>query len=593
MRRCRPHQFARRVVAVVALAGLAAAGSGAQTPPAQPLPVFRVDTDLVVVDLVPTDKTGRFVADLRPDEIQITEAGAPRPVQFLQHVRAGRPSERTPGPAAAGATNVTPTGEAAGAGGRPDATPGAAALVDAGALAIVIDLQSTPQEAMPRTIDAISSMVSEQIPDGTQLMLATVWRGLEVRQAFTTNRQRFFAALDTVKTATGYESRMLQLVDQLDDIAQFTDSDASKAINLATTMGRNVIMETHRELADLSQSLAALARMVSPLPGRKHVVVYSMGYSVRPVQSVIDLITDAFMPASRPDELRTRLASTLSALETNDSVREVERLVDQANRAQVSFYTIDPMGLQPDSLDARQRGSVRLSTRGVVPSVRRATILQPQEFLRTMALDTGGRVYVNTNDLEMGLRRAWADAREYYLVGFVPSDASKKKGTEFRRIEVKVSRPDVDVRFRRGYWRGSDRDTVDRDTLLATRFPDLFNTGDLDVEAIVDAGSLTVTTFLRPMALRFAERDGRFHCDVNIQAFLRDGAGKLVGGKGLFSKDVALKLPAEQLEALQTSDNIEIPTKVKAPSPGTYTLVVMARHSGSRLVTRTTEVVVP
>lgn len=55
---------------------------------------------------------------------------------------------------------------------------------------VATDPQSTPQEAMPRTIEAISSMVSEQIPDGTQLMLATVWRGLEIRQAFTTDRQR-------------------------------------------------------------------------------------------------------------------------------------------------------------------------------------------------------------------------------------------------------------------------------------------------------------------------------------------------------------------------------------------------------------------
>jgi VWFA-related protein len=565
--------------------------ASAQTPAAPPPPTFRVDTDLVVVDLVATDKQGRFLGDLRPDEIQVLESGQPRQVQFLQHVRAGRPSERTP---AAGTLGAAPTAPAPATGtvASPAEAPAVAALVDAGALAIVIDLQSTPQEAMPRVIDAIGSMVGGQIPEGTQLMLATVWRGLEVRQAFTTDRQRFFAALDTVKTATGYESRMLQLVDQLDDIAQFTDSDPGKAISLATTMGSNVIMETHRELADLSQALAALARMVSPLPGRKHVVVYSMGYAIRPVQSVIDLITDAFMPASRPDELRTRLASSLSALETNDSVREVERLVDQANRSQVSFYTIDPMGLQPDSLDTRNRGSVRLSTRGVVPSVRRATILQPQEYLRTVALDTGGRVYVNTNDLEMGLRRAWVDAREYYLVGFVPSEVSKK-GTEFRRIEVKVARPDVDVRYRRGYWRGTDRDRVDRDTLLASRFPDLFSNGDLDVEAIVDGGSLNVTTFLRPMALRFSERDGRFHNDISIQAFLRDGNGKLVGGKGLFSKDVALKLPPDQLEALQTSDNIEIPTKVKAPSRGTYTLVVMARHSGSRLVTKTTEVVVP
>src|SRR5260221_1262729 len=50
-----------------------------------PAPVFRSGTDVVRFDVRVTDASGRPITDLRPDEIEIVEAGAPRPILLFQH----------------------------------------------------------------------------------------------------------------------------------------------------------------------------------------------------------------------------------------------------------------------------------------------------------------------------------------------------------------------------------------------------------------------------------------------------------------------------------------------------------------------------
>jgi VWFA-related protein len=174
--------------ALALAAALTAAGLAprAQAPaPGEPRPTFRVGSDLVVVDLVVTDRDQRFVADLRPEEIRIEEDGRERPLQFLQLVRAGQP-----GVAPVGLAPSAPRETAA----MRDALPTVAA--ESASLAIVIDLLGTPAEAMPRVRAAIRKMVDEEVPDGTPLMLATAWHGVTVHHPFATDRARFLAALD-------------------------------------------------------------------------------------------------------------------------------------------------------------------------------------------------------------------------------------------------------------------------------------------------------------------------------------------------------------------------------------------------------------
>ena len=71
------------------------------------------------------------------------------------------------------------------------------------------------------------------------------------------------------------------------------------------------------------------------------------------------------------------------------------------------------------------------------------------EGLRTLALDTDGIAVIDTNDIDTGLKRIVADMSLYYLVGYYTKNA--KLDGRFRKITVRVKRPGVNVRARRGY----------------------------------------------------------------------------------------------------------------------------------------------
>jgi VWFA-related protein len=69
--------------------------------------------------------------------------------------------------------------------------------------------------------------------------------------------------------------------------------------------------------------------------------------------------------------------------------------------------------------------------------------------VETMAEETGGLILRGTNDLGPGLARISAESRSYYLLGYHPTSPAREG--QFRKIEVKVSRPGLTVRARKGY----------------------------------------------------------------------------------------------------------------------------------------------
>ncbi len=73
--------------------------------------------------------------------------------------------------------------------------------------------------------------------------------------------------------------------------------------------------------------------------------------------------------------------------------------------------------------------------------------------LRYLAHETGGVPFVNQNDLSKGLQRATDDQSSYYLLGYEPDDATfDPKKIKFNNIEVKLLRPDLQIRYRSGFF---------------------------------------------------------------------------------------------------------------------------------------------
>lgn len=117
-------------------------------------------------------------------------------------------------------------------------------------------------------------------------------------------------------------------------------------------------------------------------------------------------------------------------------------IIAQANRANASFYPVDPRGLAVwDAPLGPKRPPPLL--------VDQANLRTRLESMHDLALATDGLAIVGNNDLDTGLRRIADDLTSYYLLGYYSTNT--KLDGRFRRLEVKVRQPGVGVRARRGY----------------------------------------------------------------------------------------------------------------------------------------------
>ena len=149
-----------------------------------------------------------------------------------------------------------------------------------------------------------------------------------------------------------------------------------------------------------------------------------------------DLGRSATGDMERCDQDRIRLAD-------EDHEQQFRRLLDLANRANATFYPVDPRGLP---VFDRPIGAP-----GVAPSPRadQEQLRGRLETLRNLASATDGIAVLNSNDIDAGLRRVVDDLTSYYLIGYYSTNT--RLDGRFREVRVGVKRPGVSVRTRRGY----------------------------------------------------------------------------------------------------------------------------------------------
>lgn len=172
-----------------------------------------------------------------------------------------------------------------------------------------------------------------------------------------------------------------------------------------------------------------------------------------------------------------------------------QNLMDEANRSNVSFYPLDSRGLaafddpftgppmrEPAAVQAggAEGGEGGEGVTGPELERRKAERARREQFaadlrldvqhrlvrnrtesLRTLAVNTDGLAIVDTNDLDGGFRRIADDLTSYYLLGYYSTN-SKLDG-KYRKITVRVKRPGVDVRARRGY-RAASQEEIEQGT---------------------------------------------------------------------------------------------------------------------------------
>ena len=143
-----------------------------------------------------------------------------------------------------------------------------------------------------------------------------------------------------------------------------------------------------------------------------------------------------------------------------DNDKYFRDILGEANRANVSFYPIDPRGLPAMETDINE---------GVSLTADKAMLQTRLDSMRVLASNTDGIAFLNSNDLRGQMRRLAADFTSYYLLGYASTNAKLDGG--FRTIKVRVSRPGVEVRARRGYRAASAAELAAARKIAETRKP--------------------------------------------------------------------------------------------------------------------------
>lgn len=399
------------VAAVVPLLGQEPAPAAQES---QRRPTFRSGRDLVSVDVVVRDRSGHVVRDLTAADFEVREDGRPQEILGLsfQEIADDAITPLTSADLLEGVAErlMAAPGDAAAA-----PVPLAAADVAGRRLMVLLfDTSSMQPDDVQRAVESANRFVQEQMAPADLVAVATVSTTLDVLTDFTGDRARVAAALAQLAATDGTATEAADAATAATDEAAAAETEAAAVETSELDMFNNDVR---------LRALRTLAESLAPIEQKKAILYFSAG-----------------MERSGQDnqvELRTA--------------------VNAAVRAHVSIYPVDTRGLQAvapggDATRASGRGQSLFSGRGVARQFTRLS--GSQDTLTSLAADTGGRAFTDTNDFGEAFARIRRDLSAYYLLGY--SSTNTAKDGRFRRIQVRVKRDGLRVEARAGYFAARD-----------------------------------------------------------------------------------------------------------------------------------------
>ncbi|MDQ3818696.1 MAG: VWA domain-containing protein [Acidobacteriota bacterium] len=395
--------------------------------------VVRITTNLVQVDAVVTDKSGKQVTDLRPEEMEIYEDGRQQKITNFSYIstEGGTMQPVAAKPAAAVDKNAPPVPPVSL---KPEQVRRT--------IAVVVDDLGLSFESTYYVRQALKKFVDQQVAPGDLVAIVRTAGGMGALQQFTSDKRQLYAAIDRVKWNPQGRGGVgafapMEGASLSQDQSQNRNSDST-----STTNGAGEDIDQFREELFSVGTLGALnyvVRGMRELPGRKSIL----------------LMSDGFKIFNRDDPAGSR--RVLEAL---------QRLTDLANRASVVIYTMDARGLVYTGLTAADNTS-GMSADQVESQLdnRRNDLFDSQSGLIYLAQQTGGVAIRNSNDLSRGIRRVLDDQKGYYLIGYRPDQSTfdpKTGRRRFHKISIKAKRPGLTVRSRTGFYGVTDEEAAPR-----------------------------------------------------------------------------------------------------------------------------------
>lgn len=530
------------VLASVILASSASSGQqpSGQAPPAQQPPVtFKVEVNYVEVDAVVTDEQGNFVRELKKEDFEVFEDGKPQAVSIYTPVDI--PVERSDRPL----FRQSPI--------EPDVVSNAQPFEGRLYLIVLDDLQTNPMRSA--LVKAAAHRFIERHLGANDLAAVVHSSGrADASQDFTSNPRLLLAAVDKFM---GRKMRSATF-DRLDSYQQNIDLRQGGArINDPNDSQRG--FDARSTLITLKN----LADALTGVRGRRKAMLY--------ISEGIDYDIHDYFNSSYATTLLDDVRDTISA----------------ATRANVNIYGIDPRGLTNLGDEGIELGGLPNDpTSALGPQSLQDELRLSQDSLRVLSDETGGFASVNSNDFAGAFDRVVRENSSYYVLGYYPTN--DKRDGKFRRIEVRVTRPGVRVRARKGYvaprgkpaTKPADPAKGSPDVREALNSPLQTSGFSMRATAAAFKGTAPNTTVAVIVeadghSFKFAEKDSRFEDLLEISIMAIDHEGKIRGGD---HNTLTLGLKPETYSRLGET-GFRVVSKLDVP-PGRYQFRVAAKESG-------------
>ncbi len=508
---------------------------------------FKSDVNLVEVHAVVTDERGEFVRDLTRDDFEVYESGKLQQPSVFQLVV----PTAEPGLATAIHAMVDPD------------VRSTSARFDGRLYVLMLDDLHTSALRSQLVKRAARQFVERHLADGDLAAVVYTSGRSDAGQELTPSRRLLLSAVDRFQGQKLPSLNAERLAVHLNDRDMERAAASSSGDGSSSSSPGSTRVEDPRDAErgmNAQRALGAVrdvAKWLSNVPGRrKSLVLFSEGIEYD--------IYDVF---------NNRAASSIMA--------DARDAIAAAQRANVTIFAVDPRGLSQLGDEA-----IAIQSLSDDPHVDYGTsrgfaneLLMAQESLISLAQETGGVAIVRTNDIAGGLSRIERETSRYYVLGYV-ADPSKSPG-KFRTIEVKVRKPGLKVRARRGYVPADLKAAEKRDLGLkpgtspavAAAIMSPVPVGDLPLRVWAapfkgkgKLGSVAIAVEIDGAALKYQQRDDRFFEDLEVSILAADHDGKI---RGSDRQTMNLKLKPETHQILANGGGVRMLSRIELP-PARY-----------------------
>ena len=545
---------------------------------------LKIGSREVLLDVIARDKKGRNVRDLKPEEIEVYEDGVKQSIASLRLIE----------------TDPLPTTTASAAKASPVSFP-----VDPSRpinlVTMVFDNLDNSSRKLSR--EAALDFINTGMRQNVLVAVYTVGNRFFVLQPFTSDKEKVRQAVElaTNHADTQYATVSKNITAQMEIVAN--SADFGPGAGAPAQAQAAVISTSNPAIPTIPSGLAptGIGRGGTGLDKAIAQITLNTLLAVETAQAEQQARSSlyTFLHVAREQRLlggrKTLLYFSTGMVVPPNLVDVLRTALSEANRANVSIYAIDARGLQIDNESANARTQMALAIKAsndafneggsmsaLAGSFKSSEIVESsirqnkQGTLAELAEGTGGALIANTNDLRKPMRQVADEIGSYYAISYAP--IAQELDGKFRKITIKLTRPDVKVISRSGYFAIP---AVDGKAVMGYEMPLLaalneaapkkdfpYQLGVLRFTPGVESQHLLMMAVpLSEIAFKQDTAKKQYSTHFAVLALVKNEKGEVVAR---VSQDYPLQGKLERLESLKKG-NFDF-TKSFALAPGKYTL---------------------